>query len=169
MSQPGRGPATSRPSLRLLRDDRVRDIGVPPSPMPCCGCQQTAERTMTWQDSSPQPDQAWHRAHGRQGPVLAILAMLTPHQQRGSLDSSRLAVLRVAPGCCALPLTRPALRGRRMVSGQRASRQIDAKTPAAGVEQRATVRSGYSHMRTCPHIRTEAAGSKAVGVCATMA
>ena len=53
MSQPGRGPATSRPSLRLFRDDRVRDIGVPPSPMPCCGCQQTAERTMTWQDSSP--------------------------------------------------------------------------------------------------------------------
>ena len=25
----------------------------PTSPMPCCGCRQTAERTMTWQDSSP--------------------------------------------------------------------------------------------------------------------
>ncbi len=94
MSQPGRGPATSRPSLRLLRDDRVRDIGVPPSPMPCCGCQQTAERTMTWQDSSPQPDQAWHRARGHQGPVLAVLAMLAAKGR-----------LRVAPRGCALPLT----------------------------------------------------------------
>jgi Protein of unknown function (DUF1493) len=99
MSQPGRGSATSRPSLRLLRDDRVRDIGVPPSPMPCCGCHQTAERTMTWQDSSPQPNQAWHRARGRQGPVLAILAMLAPKPG-----------LCVAPGCSALPLT-AALRG----------------------------------------------------------
>ncbi len=94
MSQPGRGPATSRPSLRLLRDDRVRDIEVPPSPMLCCGCQQTAERTMTWQDSSPQPDRAWHRARGHQGPVLAVLAMLAAKGR-----------LRVAPRGSALPLT----------------------------------------------------------------
>src|ERR1700759_4372042 len=39
MSQPGRGPATPFPPLRLPWDDRVRDIEVPTSPMPCCGCQ----------------------------------------------------------------------------------------------------------------------------------
>ncbi len=92
--QPGRGPATSRPSLRRLRDDRVRDIGVPTSPMPCCGCTPIAERTMTWQDRCPQPDQAWHRARGHQGPVLAVLAMLAAKGR-----------LRVAPRGCALPLT----------------------------------------------------------------
>ena len=102
MSQPGRGPATSRPSLRLLRDERVRDIEVPTSPMPCCGCQQTAERTMTWQDSSPQPDQASHRARGHQGPVLAVLTMLAAKaaargsaRLRASLDghSARRSVI----------------------------------------------------------------------------
>ena len=41
------------PSLRPACGDRVRDIGVPTSPTPSCGCQQTAERTMTRQDSSP--------------------------------------------------------------------------------------------------------------------
>jgi hypothetical protein len=49
---------------------------------------------MTWQDSSPQPDQAWHRARGHQGPVLAVLAMLAakgrlrvaPRGLRASLD-----------------------------------------------------------------------------------
>ena len=34
-------------------------------------------------------------------------------------------------------LTRPARRALQNLSGRRASRQIDAKTPAAGVEQRA--------------------------------
>jgi hypothetical protein len=48
---------------------------------------------MTWQDSSPQPDQAWHRARGHQGPVLAVLAMLAAKGR-----------LRVAPRGCALPL-----------------------------------------------------------------
>ncbi len=63
---------------------------VPPSPMPCCGCQQAAEGTMIWQDSSRQPDQAWHRARSHQGPVLAILAMLAAKRW-----------LCVAPGCSA--------------------------------------------------------------------
>jgi hypothetical protein len=49
---------------------------------------------MTWQDSSPQPDQAWHRARGHQGPVLAVLAMLAAKGR-----------LRVAPRGSALPLT----------------------------------------------------------------
>jgi hypothetical protein len=62
---------------------------------PVRGCQgATAERTMTRQGSSPQPDQASHRARSREGPVFAILAM--PAAERR---------LRVAAGCSALPLT----------------------------------------------------------------
>jgi hypothetical protein len=42
MSQPGLGQADPRvPSLRLVCDERVRDIGVPAFPMQCRGCQQT--------------------------------------------------------------------------------------------------------------------------------
>jgi hypothetical protein len=52
---------------------------------------------MTWHDSSPQPDQASHRAHGHQGPVLAVLAVLAMLAAKGRL--------RVAPRGSALPLT----------------------------------------------------------------
>jgi hypothetical protein len=52
------------------------------------------------------PVRAWLRCSAGQGAVLAILAMLTPQHQRDSRRTSRQAVLRVAPGCSALPLTR---------------------------------------------------------------
>ena len=118
-SQPGRGPATSRPSLRLLRDDGVRDIEERTSPMPCCGGQQTAERTMTWQDSSPQPDQASHRAHGHQGPALAALAMLAAEGR-----------LRVAP--------RGSARLRASLDGRSARRSVIVQ---AGTEKRRSNRT----------------------------
>ena len=52
-------------------------------------------------------------------------------------------------------LTHLPLRSRQRVSGRRASHHIDAKTPAAGVEQRAIVKVV---MQTWPHVGTSACG-----------
>src|SRR5579871_1955467 len=78
------------------------------------------------------------RARRRQGPVLAILAMLALLRPQ-----AREAELRVAPGCCALPLTPAARGGLLEVSGRGASpslRSGSSTCPAGGVEQGAGLR-----------------------------
>jgi len=54
----------------------------------------SGERKLAWHDNGREPDEAWRRARGHQGPVLAVLAMLAAKRR-----------LRVAPRDCALPLT----------------------------------------------------------------
>jgi len=58
--------------------------------------------------------------------------------RQGTVSADFLRVAPVPPLIDAALLTRPAPHEILKVSGRRASHQIDAKTPAAGVEQRAT-------------------------------
>jgi hypothetical protein len=67
-----------------------------------------------------------HGAHCGEGPVLAILAMLTPP---GTCGADREG-LRVAPGCSGPPIPSVALHGLLKPSGRRAG--SDSSTPPGG-------------------------------------